>query len=86
MPPPPCQPVVVAAVTHLCQLTASLDAAALRTLLAVPAVRAAEAAVDAAALAGDVALTKRACKVWWTAWRQAIMQLQHITPQERPHV
>lgn len=77
----PCQPLVLLAVQHLCHLTASLDAATVRLLLAGPAVRQAEAAVDAAALAGDVALTKRRCKAWWAAWRQAIRHSQHATSE-----
>lgn len=82
--PSACQPFVVAAVAHLCQLTARLDAATVRALLAVSAVRQAEAAVDAAALAGDVRATRRACRAWWAAWRQAITQSQHATTEQRP--
>lgn len=73
---PTCNEYVAKAVTYLCDtLAAGLSAEHARALWADSAVRAAEAAVDAAALAGDIDGTKAACRAWWLAALEALLTL-----------
>jgi len=61
---------------YICKLADGLSAEQCRALLAMPGHRTAERAVDAAALAEDVAQTKAACRVWWEAFKTDLAALK----------
>lgn len=67
-----CQSYVVKAVNYICQMGAHVSEDDVRVLIQDTVLRAAERRVNNAALAGDVAATKTACRAWWEAWRSAI--------------
>ena len=67
-----CQEYVGKAAQYICKLTAHLSGEDIRHLLTVPEPREMERRVDAAALRGDVAATKAACRLGWEAWKVAL--------------
>ena len=71
-----CHLYVGKAVEYVCTLGNRLPVTHVRMLLADPAFRHAEAAVEAACLAGDVALTKSTCRAWWEVTRATIERIQ----------